>query len=113
MQITEQMAMFTFLGIVAFVILVFFLEKAINKRKPQVSIEVIVIKVNDRYSGSITFGRRGGYNLNPRYQVTFKLKSGKKKTFSCPSPKYKWICKGDVGILTHQGTRFISFEVID
>jgi len=110
MQISEEMAILIFLGIVACAAAHHFLQKAINKRKPKVAVEAKVVKIDDKYSGVIYFGSRGGINLSPRYKVTFKLKNSKKKFFSCPSPEYEWVKLKDKGILTHQGTRFISFE---
>jgi len=110
MQISEEMAILIFLGVVVLAIIIFFLDKAINKRKPHISAEAKVIKIDDRYSSHIYFGRRGGYSFSPRYEIKFQLKNGKKRTFACPSPDYKWVKLGDEGILTHQGTRFISFE---
>jgi len=110
MQISEEMAILIFLGVVAYVVVRYFLQNAINKRKPKVESQVKVVKINDKYSGVIYFGRRGGINLSPEYIITFKFKNGKKKIFYCPSPEYEWVKLKDEGILTHQGTQFISFE---
>lgn len=110
MEISIEVVILIFLGILSFAAIYSFLEKKINKRKPRASTIATVVKINDRYSGVITFGRRGGYNASPRYIITFKLENDKTKTFTCPSPKYKWVKVGDKGFLTHQGTQFINFN---
>lgn len=88
------------------------LQNVISYHKQHTSIEAKVVKIYDKYRGRIYFARgRGRLNHSPRYHITFRLENGKKKVFICPSPQYKWVKLGDVGTLTHQGTRFICFKV--
>ena len=86
------------------------LEKLINDKKPRIQFEAKVLKVDDRRSGQFYNGRLGGYNLSPRYRILFEFSDEKRKQKSVSSPEYKWVKVGDEGILTLQGTRFISFE---
>jgi len=95
----------------SFVVIFILLQNLINNRKPHTSIEAKVIEINGRYSRYIYFGKPSGFNQNPRYIITFRLKNGKKMVFICPLPEYKWVELGDEGILTHQGSRFISFKI--
>lgn len=44
------------------------------------------------------------------YYVTFEFDSGDRLEFHVPAREYGLIAEGDSGVLTSQGTRFISFE---
>ena len=106
--------MFVILMMVAslsFVVLFTLLQNLINNRKSRSSIEAKVVEIDGKYSRHIYFGNPSSFNRNPVYIITFRLKNGKKKVFTCPLPEYKWVELGDEGVLTHQGTRFICFKI--
>ena len=44
------------------------------------------------------------------YYVTFEVESGDRIEFYVPGKEYGLLVEGDLGKLTFQGTRFISFE---
>ena len=44
------------------------------------------------------------------YYVTFEVESGDRMEFRVPGKEYGLLGRGDLGKLTFQGTRFISFE---
>ena len=45
-----------------------------------------------------------------RYYVTFQVESGDRMELSVNGPEYGMLAEGDVGELTFQGTRYLSFE---
>ena len=53
-------------------------------------------------------GFNGGYSTS--YYVTFEFSGGERTEFSVKGKEYGMIAEGDTGILSYQGTRFISFE---
>lgn len=87
-------------------------QQSRNDSKPLISEEARVVKITDRNSGMFV---RGGtrYFLNTRkeYYVTFEsLSNGAQRKFFVPVNGHKIIAEGDVGVLTSQGTRYISFK---
>ncbi|MGT2682748.1 DUF2500 family protein [Streptococcus porci] len=42
--------------------------------------------------------------------MTFEFGDGSRKEFKVPSKIFAYLAEGDLGKLTYQGTRFISFE---
>jgi len=44
------------------------------------------------------------------YYTTFQVQSGDRMEFVLPSDEYGMLVEGDMGKLTFQGTRYISFE---
>jgi ABC-type phosphate transport system auxiliary subunit len=50
------------------------------------------------------------FSSNTSYFVTFEFLSGDRQELHVPPQEYGMIAEGDSGILTAQGTRFISFE---
>lgn len=45
-----------------------------------------------------------------RYYVTFQVESGDRMEFSVTGLEYGMLAEGDIGKLTFQGTRYLSFE---
>lgn len=77
-----------------------------NNASPIVSKQVKVVAKRVDYEGS-TSGP--GYTL---YFITFEdTHTGERKEFKVKSKHYGVIAEGDCGILTHQGTRFLHFEI--
>ena len=44
------------------------------------------------------------------YYATFEVESGDRMEFTVPQSEYGYLAEGDLGRLTFQGTRFVSFE---
>ena len=44
------------------------------------------------------------------YYATFEFNTGDRKEFQVPAQEYGLLAEGDIGVLTFQGTRYISFE---
>ena len=57
-----------------------------------------------------TSGNTGDASASTTYYITFEFLSGDRKEFYVPYREYGMIAEGDDGVLTFQGTRFISFE---
>ena len=56
-----------------------------------------------------TGGGVGDADASSSYYITFEFLSGDRKEYHVPYQEYALIAENDVGILTFQGTRFISF----
>jgi len=90
-----------------------------NNTKPQISLEARVDFIDDRRSSEYVwkwFGHSYTHTRNhdPGYTIDFEsLPRGKRKKLWVPISEPDTDCefaKGDVGTLTFQGTRFISFK---
>lgn len=51
-----------------------------------------------------------GDHLHTTYYVTFEVQSGDRIAFSVAGDEYGMLVEKDLGLLSFQGTRFISFE---
>ena len=87
------------------------IRTVVNNASPKISVEAKVILIDKRDSGSMS--RRGGsfyINFSRVYYVTFTLQpEGGRKKFTIPVTGNESISVGNTGMLTIQGTRFISF----
>lgn len=57
-----------------------------------------------------TWGGNGNSSAHTSYYMTFEFENGERKEFPASSSMYGMSAEGDVGMLTHQGTRLIDFE---
>ena len=81
-----------------------------NNSTPKTSVGVRIIDIDRRKSRMI---RNRHLNVTPQYTVTFLFSDNDKKQFDISAWDYKWIAIDDEGIITMQGTRFISFKKND
>ncbi|MCL2564093.1 MAG: DUF2500 domain-containing protein [Oscillospiraceae bacterium] len=79
---------------------------------PQVSAGAQIVAIDKRSSGkTIRRGMNVYVNLSRGYHVTFELLSdGKRKKFFIPVSGPERLAVGNIGMLTTQGTRYVSFE---
>lgn len=59
-----------------------------------------------------TWGGHGDMGAHTSYYVTFELENGDRIEFPASSEFYGMNAEGDLGMLTHQGTRFIDFDLL-
>ncbi|MFZ5353218.1 MAG: DUF2500 domain-containing protein [Bacillota bacterium] len=76
-----------------------------NNNTPQKSEPARII--NNR---THTWGGYGNMAARTSYYMTFELENGERMEFAVSAQFAGMHIEGDTGILTHQGTRFISFE---
>ncbi|MCL1858133.1 MAG: DUF2500 domain-containing protein [Oscillospiraceae bacterium] len=76
------------------------------KNSPRMSIETMI--VTKRVLG---LREAGGFNNTPYYATFESLSDGDRQEFNLSSgEEYGLLAEGDIGTLTFQGTKYISFE---
>lgn len=83
-----------------------------NGTQQKVATEARIVAIDDKYSGvSFTHTRQTRLNLDPQWCITFELLSnGEQKKCYVSVMGNKKPAVGDTGLLTTQGTRYISFR---
>jgi hypothetical protein len=76
-----------------------------NNNSPKVSAKAKIVA--KRYN---IHGGHEAKVYTSSYYVTFEFATGDRKEFAVPPQEYGLLAEGDVGTLTFQGTRYISFE---
>lgn len=88
-----------------------------NNHSPKLSVEAKVVSKrmnishhNHANAGDMTGAH--GYHMSSStwYYVTFEVESGDRMELSVSGSEYGMLAEGDMGKLTFQGTRYISFE---
>ena len=100
----------TMLGIFIVSIVLTIIQWSRNNAMPQTSVEAQVVAI----PCSGWFDKSGvdfHFKIDGICEVKFLLlSSGKRRTIKVPIDELEVIAKGDVGILTLQGSRYISFK---
>ena len=76
-----------------------------NNNSPKLSVPVQVVTKR-----SNTRGGSGNSSASTSYYVTFQVESGDRMELKMSGNEYGMIAEDDLGILTFQGTRYISFD---
>lgn len=76
-----------------------------NNNSPKLSVPAQVVTKR-----SHTWGGSGDSSASTSYFVTFQVESGDRMELQLSGKESGMIAEDDVGILTFQGTRFLSFE---
>lgn len=79
-----------------------------NNNSPRLSVEAFVVA--KRTSVSYHHSHNHASSSSTWYYVTFQVASGDRMELSVRGSDYGMLAEGDVGILTFQGTRYLSFE---
>lgn len=80
-----------------------------NNHAPRLSVSAQV--VSKRFDVSHSAGNQTtGSSSFTSYYVTFQVESGDRMEFSVEGGEYGMLVEGDLGKLTFQGTRYLSFE---
>lgn len=87
-----------------------------NNHSPQLSVSARVVSRRTEVSrhsyangGDVTGAQGYTTSSSTRYYVTFEVESGDRMEFSVSGKEYGLLAEGDVGKLTFQGTRYLSF----
>jgi hypothetical protein len=102
-----------FIGIVFIVVISIFIfgigsslkQYSSNKAKPVETLPARVIAKRPH-----TWGGAGDASAHTSYYVTFELENGDRIEMPVNDNFYGMNVEGDTGMLTHQGTRMMSFE---
>ncbi|MDF2065335.1 DUF2500 domain-containing protein [Bacillus sp. Cr_A10] len=96
--------------ILVFGLIIFTIIKSIsqwnkNNNSPKLSVPTqVVAKRSDTRGGS------GNSSASTSYYVTFQVESGDRMELHVSGQEYGMLAEDDLGVLTFQGTRFLSFE---
>ena len=76
-----------------------------NNQSPKLTVPVTVVaKRSDVHRGIETM------HTSTSYYVTFQVESGDRMEFEVSDMEYGMLAEGDRGMLTFQGTRYLSFQ---
>ena len=76
-----------------------------NNQSPKLTVPVTVVaKRSDVHRGTETM------HTFTSYYVTFQVESGDRMEFEVSDMEYGMLAEGDRGMLTFQGTRYLSFQ---
>lgn len=105
-------AFFAILGVIAATLVCSLLRWNKNNHSPRISIEATVTSKREQVSTHHHGGVGAGHTTHTTsYYVTFEVaSSGDRMELNMDGSDYGLLCQGDRGMLTFQGTRFISFE---
>lgn len=79
-----------------------------NNNSPRLSVDSTIVAKRDQVHR--TRSSSGHTHRSYSYHITFQFESGDRLELRVPSHEYGLLVEGDVGKLTFQGTRYISFE---
>lgn len=87
-----------------------------NNHSPQLSVSARVVSRRTEVSqhsfangGDVTGAKGYSTSSTTWYYVTFEVESGDRMEFSVSGSEYGMLAEGDMGKLTFQGTRYLSF----
>lgn len=75
-----------------------------NNRSPRLTVHAKLV------AKRMQVRRRQDHGSFTDYYATFQVESGDRMEMAMPAEEYGLLVEGDIGNLTFQGTRFISFE---
>ncbi|SCI82630.1 Protein of uncharacterised function (DUF2500) [uncultured Clostridium sp.] len=98
-----------FFGMFIFIIIRNVKEWSYNNKQPIIPVEATVISKRTNVSHH-HHGDTHASSSSTTYYVTFQFDNGERLELSVSGEKYGLMAEGDKGVLSFQGTRFISFE---
>ncbi|MCU9615044.1 DUF2500 domain-containing protein [Caldibacillus lycopersici] len=84
-----------------------------NEASPRLSVPAIVkVKRTNTSNSTHHHGETGAHHhtSSSTYFVTFEFESGDRSEFRITGKEFGLLADGDIGTLTFQGTRYVSFE---
>ncbi len=83
-----------------------------NNNSPRLSVHAVVAAKRTQVGSAHYNNGSGaaGVNRFTRYFVTFQVDSGDRMELEMEGGQYGLLIEGDIGMLSFQGTRFLSFE---
>ena len=101
--------------LIVFIIILISFFKAIkewnfNNQSPKLTVPALVVTKRS----SVSHHHHGNDNMHSShsttYYVTFQFDSGDRSEFTVNGREFGMLAEGDTGLLTFQGTRYLSFE---
>lgn len=83
-----------------------------NNHSPRLTVPTVVVSKRTNVSHH-THAQGDGmhhHSTSTTYYVTFQVESGDRMEFHVSGREYGMLAEGDIGKLTFQGTRYLSFE---
>jgi len=115
MQVLFPILFLAVMGIIIVTIVRGIMQWAHNNAQPRIPAEALVVA--KRASTNLHHHHTGTPDAphmhtttSTSYYVTFEFISGDRLEYHVSSSEYGMIAEGDIGTLTSQGTRYISFE---
>lgn len=111
-----EIMFFLMFGLVLTVFIVIFVKAILqwnkNNHSPRIAVEATVVSKRQDVSRSTHHHGTGHHHhsTSTSYYVTFQVNTGDRMELHVSGYDYGMLAEGDVGTLTFQGTRYISFE---
>lgn len=81
-----------------------------NNHSPRLTVNASAVSKRTNVSHHHHGGEAPMTTSSTTYYVTFQFDSGDRQEFRVTGKEYGMIAEGDFGLLSFQGTRFLSFE---
>lgn len=82
-----------------------------KNRSPRLTVNAAVVAKRENVSVHHHHGNGAGHTTrSTTYCVTFQFDGGDRLELRLPGREYGLLTEGDTGLLTFQGTRYLSFE---
>ena len=81
-----------------------------NNHSPRLSINATIVAKRIQVSHHHHHHGNMSYSTTNHYYVTFQVESGDRMELYVPGNEYGLLAEGDFGVLTFQGTRYLSFD---
>lgn len=82
-----------------------------NNRSPRLTVNAAVVAKRENVNVHHHHGNGAGHTTrSTTYYVTFQFDAGDRLELRLPGREYGLLTEGDTGLLTFQGTRYLSFE---
>ncbi len=107
MEIMFFIMFFLVIGMFIFVFVRIISEWTKNNNSPRLTVDATVVAKRDHISHH---NHNGHMHRSHSYYVTFQFDSGDRLELHISGSEYGLLVEGDIGKLTFQGTRYLSFE---
>ena len=81
-----------------------------NNHSPKLTVPAAVVSRRTAVSHHHHGGETHHVHTSTSYYATFQVESGDRMEFALSGTEYGMLAEGDVGELTFQGTRYLSFQ---
>jgi sensor histidine kinase regulating citrate/malate metabolism len=81
-----------------------------DNNSPRIRVQAKVIAKRENIRRSSSMNDHHSSSINTTYYATFEVESGDRMELHMAGQEYGLLVEGDEGILTFQGSRFVSFE---
>ena len=81
-----------------------------NNHSPKLTVPAAVVSRRTAVSHRHHSGETHHVHTSTSYYATFQVESGDRMEFALSGMEYGMLAEGDVGELTFQGTRYLSFQ---